>query len=1162
MPQNALLIKSTYTEKSGETGKWHKFQEGEIQPYILGIETGFIPERINSDVLNSLISGVPSAWARAKLFWFAFEYINSLDPNIQTSGLMDYFKVLVSEWKGLIALLALYQDRIHFSNPVILDTEGTDLYDITGAFGRMLQEDKDLWSNQKRLASNPGEMPYLQLIYYKNQLIGATSPYTIVFTGVDYTQLDNISDVKWYRDGKFEEPMLYLQNDFDKVQKLYLFLKNISEQNLSGFERNINSQRKGNVQMKLSGLKGYIKNWTDELKKQFPALRDTGPFTKYSNVEYPFDGLLFSEQKVFVRKDGSLTMFPPDEENLEYDIRDLQSILNNNDTLVGWYTPHDYPRQKLENSPVFYLRVPNTKKQKFGPGEFLYFALPLSMMGIKLFRNRMKTLLEGSQHFKLSATINDQFHLEVNLFVEIDGERVELNAKEYKIILEEGNKNIFLWPNFTSDNWSAYYVYSEYPSNSAGLKFIPFFKQKSNMVAGNVSKPGGLLEIEDIGVLYHNSDERDKTALNLKTDLIVRPVGQESIPVYEILESNKPVAGLEIRRNDKVAGYLILKEGNNLIDRTNDDTALSKAIVGIDFGSNNTCAYYSVDEKSTFPVTFSNRRLALVGFDNVNIESPAYNHELLFFQNEEGFRGQIKSWLHEHHPLAIAGRDLADELIGGVPVNEMNIQVDRMDRYNIVTQAGKLHYNMKWLSDEIGRQRKAAFLKTIWLQICADLYNHVEHRCIPVELRWSYPGALSEFDLSQYKLIFKQLSEITPVRIRDSRVPVRVEEPITESEAVCRYALGKQEAGLTENKLFLGLDIGGTTSDVLILAKVNDGQNINFKLLKQGSIRIAAGVYYDAIITSSHFRKALFDFYETKHREFGINVQGIGDLLDPRKKENAPFYLNSIFDQLEDDQFNSFYTFIGQRAQFIFTIPAFVTGLLLYYTGMLVAKAMKDEKNLGKISIVDLLIFGKGGRLFFWLDTFPGKQAKEDYFVESFRKGLGAGFENIMLTQRIDVLTDNKSEVAIGLVANQNSRLIIEENLRHTSDIFGERGIQILINGEKIAFNPDDTLVPEYFIDPNMVIYPDEFQNFNEFLKVFHDFVSIKSNMVKNINTLKEKVTDMKSLLTAYLGNDSEWKKAQTQLRETQKFEYRFPFFIAEGLTYLNQVIIPQVFND
>lgn len=76
----AKLISSS--EGSKIQRKWYIYDE--IKPFIRGIRAG----ELNPDqVSGTLISGVPTPWARVKLFWFAFDYLQHEDPNITTSRL-------------------------------------------------------------------------------------------------------------------------------------------------------------------------------------------------------------------------------------------------------------------------------------------------------------------------------------------------------------------------------------------------------------------------------------------------------------------------------------------------------------------------------------------------------------------------------------------------------------------------------------------------------------------------------------------------------------------------------------------------------------------------------------------------------------------------------------------------------------------------------------------------------------------------------------------------------------------------------------------------------------------------------------------------------------------------------------------------------------------
>lgn len=113
------------------------------------------------------------------------------------------------------------------------------------------------------------------------------------------------------------------------------------------------------------------------------------------------------------------------------------------------------------------------------------------------------------------------------------------------------------------------------------------------------------------------------------------------------------------------------------------------------------------------------------------------------------------------------------------------------------------------------------------------------------------------------------------------------------------------------------------------------------------------------MIKSEQFRQALVDFHEGHNTN--VHVENIKDVLTHPDK--APYFLNNIFDQLKtQDEYDVFYDSLAANAKFVFTIPAYVCGLLLFYSGMLIGKSIK-ENRLGNIEKIDLLPFGKGGRL-------------------------------------------------------------------------------------------------------------------------------------------------------------------------------------------------------
>lgn len=1163
MPKS-LLIKS-YTRKDKAVGIWHVLDE--VPTYLEKIETGGLQDDISADSLNALISGIPTPWARALMFRYAFQYkVRNNNEADSTDGLLKFYDMIVSEWKGLITLMALYRDRITFSNPIKLQKEGdSGTYDIKGTFGEMLFTDKDLWSNQDELIKNPDEAPFIQLIKYKEQVVGATSPYSIVFTGVSYPNLTDVSDIRWYRNGRFEDPIKLRVLNEDQLPKLYLFVENL-QNNLQKFEDKLNEIRIDKKQ-KLFSLKGYmssiLQSWLRDIEKQYGKKLTKAPIAKYTAINNPYKILFASEQRVYLKSDHTLTTTCPADGRIEKEIKDLQNFLKDDDYIMCW---NDAPTKdgfkSLADAPVYYLRV-NDPSDEIDPVKF--FSLPLSLDAIEIYKNYLSDIDTPNAKLEVKGRITESDTLLVDVKVVVDGEMLSLNPKEYKIKYNTSDNKILLWPNFISQHWNKYYVYSEFPSNIPGaITFVPFFKDctpDEHGIRGNFIKKqdGTLLFPNDILMADATVREQLSAQTGLDINRLVEYPQKDSTSTmhkYEIFRMNKPVAGLEIRMDISGEihnlGYLIVKNSNDqqraMIEDLSTANVNNDVTVGIDFGSNNSCIYH--DGGTLTPVKFTNRRLALVGHDSTNSAKLAENDELLFFSNQETTNGQVKSWLHEHDPRYNKNRE-KEEVSGGVPVNKKNIRVNYLDDTIIETQLGKLNYNMKWLSEEADRDKKTSFLKTLWIQICADLYAN---KCKPAIIKWSYPGSMTEVDMNRYSTIFDRLVQATPVE----GVRPRIEVPLTESEAVCYYTLS-QDIGPDSSHLVLGIDVGGSTSDILILGTDKNRKNA---LLKQSSVRMAAGSFFQAIVNSAKFRDALYRFHESHTTR--VHVENIKEITNECGASKAPFYLNSVFDQLQENEYSIFYDYISTASPFVFTLPSYITGILLYYAGMLVRKTLLENRMEG-IKIVQLYTFGKGSRLFHWLQSSPGRMATTTYFEKCFLSGCGEDM-NVKLKYSDDehLRKDNKSEVAIGLVKSDPTvvELVYDSSLIHKSDVIGEKGVVVFKNGEQRELNEQDLLEASIFENINETEFPYIPVNFKKFLSIYIDFIVKKSGYINNIGNLENSVEDLSSKLKSFIRNDKEYQKAKKDKNDNGGFAYRYPIFLAEGACYLEKVLIPEIFKN
>lgn len=448
-----------------------------------------------------------------------------------------------------------------------------------------------------------------------------------------------------------------------------------------------------------------------------------------------------------------------------------------------------------------------------------------------------------------------------------------------------------------------------------------------------------------------------------------------------------------------------------------------------------------------------------------------------------------------------------------------------------------------------GLQKKRAFLKSIWLNVCAFLYKN---KLRPEEIEWSFPGSMMEADRTDLEKIFEELCKITPITI--GRRPELSTQLTTEAEAVCSFALS-QDFGLNKDNMFLGIDVGGSTSDILLLAKDPNNGNCS-SLYRESSVRLAAGVFFHAVIQSETFRQALVNFHEGKKTKvYVVNIQEI--LTQPQK---APYYLNSIFDQLRtESDYDEFYSSIDTNARFVFTIPAYVTGLLLFYSGMLIGKTIKTE-HMEHINRIDILSFGKGGRLFHWLRNSAGRRATNEYYTNCLNAGVNlVTNKNLDVRYRDEIEVDNKAEVAKGLV---DSKVLVKKVQNTDSDICGETGVKYTMpDGTPQMLSIEDELTGDYFANEMNNFDFSEVENFEKFMNIFIEFVSQKTRLYPRAEeSLRDELADLPNRITGYIcNNDNEYKKARKN--QGNGFHYHQPIIIAEGLSFLD-TLIKKAFNQ
>jgi hypothetical protein len=1174
-----LLPKSNVADNRETRGEWHLFEQP--QPYIRGIDTGELAEGLTSEVLSAIVTGVPTPWARAKMFAFAFEYLSDR-KDTDASGLLEFYRSLINEWKGLMAALAIFPERFRISDPISLEDnlresigekgkkfDKRQLYHLPSAFGRMLFEDKDVWSDPESVQKNArGKAPFIQLIYYNEKLVGSTSPYTLLMTANDYSELEGVKDLNWYRNGRFDDPVRYGDLTNDELQKLYLLVGNIAEKEFRFFEKAINETRTRQPQLSYRGFKATLQAWLKEIQVIGKDLIESGTLDGTLEFVAPFKRLFNVRQLLYVNIRGGFSFQQagdiPGENPIE--------LLHQGFYLLEFPQSLD-PEQPLEQASLHYLtaEIPGTQEKVF-------FALPLSRRGLEVFRNQMPKVLNGRSaqnpgeeplHSLRAVIADDPRKVRVELRIVVDGRPMTAIVREYLRTRTEDNRSLIVWPNFISDRWTHYYTYSEFPEHSGNTHFVPFFREAgSDDYAFMVNSQKKILFADDLG-------ENSKIQIDKIVEFPNAPIEGDKHR-YDIFRCNFPTAGWEVRQQlrgrQERCGFLLMKnvEDDTTKHRLRDlskERLTQKVAVGVDFGSNNSCFSYSrIDSNEPKPIKFKNRRRFVIGLETNDPQqkTPAKPDELLFFQNVESDNGQIKSWLLEHFPTFVSSGSDELELAGGVPIFKTAIHLRAVNPNSILTNCGTLYHGMKWLSGQEDIKKKVAYLSTVWLMACAELYELGQN---PAELRWSHPGSFSAGEVTSYKGIMQRVNLVKPIVGSNTKL----QEPSTEAEAVSNYSISTGKS-LSEKNIFLGIDVGGSTSDFLLLVQDPSlrGTTNPYRLLRQSSLRMAAGYLTAAIeepgAMSERFRQALRSFHSNKNSRFFIPEFENNLKILP---QSASYYLNVFFDRFTREQMTMFYSHLINEAREIFVIPMYVCGFLTYYGGMLTAWAKREHAFLGQVEFVDFMPFGKGGRLFDWVDRILGPTKSEQYLSECFEAGYG---ENpIQFRRETSLREDDKSEVSKGLSAQQV--VSFDPKIRQISDIFGEEGFvleDVILPGnagdiasrfEKIALEseiPFDSIITydHFGKHYNYLRYPAEFRMFQRFLDVFLKYAGPQnSNVVSQPHKLALDVSVLNTHLKGYIERDPEFTKSKNR----QDFKFKHPMIVLEAMCYLDLVLLKQL---
>jgi len=1206
MTLTSFVIKTTMPLASGKRYEWTPVQNpGNV---IAAIDTGEADLSTDAIDRNRLVSGVPTPFARVVLFREAIRRVAE-NKKGGTRVLDGFLTELLDEWKGLIGLFAVRGDditieRVYLEYPNGAQPRDPDvhLYDMRGSLGAMLFESMKMWCDPN--APDTGiDRPFIDVIYFKNQVVGATCPDTLVFTGV-HRGLP--ADTPFVSDSKkrLMDPLYWDRVRPEELVKLYHFVQNMS-QRYDDYRNQFPAGRATRPD-EHEYVSIVLSRWLDEIKGRLGGQRgyERSPKPNFKKMASPFAVVFDIENKLF-GANGSVSLtrdglnLKQGDSHLEFVPEDL---LAHSDTTVL-----EIPLTKDDEGElgVHLLRVEGTQGTRF-------FSVPLSPLGLAVFEPTLGSLLgnAGDSKTRLRASIDDKAGtLSVTLDLEVDG-TVHPIRREYRgVDLLQGGGRVICWPNFYHRDWREYYLYSEVPHNSRDVQAFPLLADADTdfRLQRTAKDSAGNPQFR----LAYRNGEPVIPGTEQDVELVVG-VDQTRLTdsdfKYEIYRSTRPFKGLLLRRLQQDAGYIVFRD-NQTTPHTLTRLALDaakKVRVGVDFGSNNTCVSYSTENQAPELISFTNRRRFLLGRDNASeVGQNVTPGDGFFFQNEEIEGNAIKSMvtLHDERRLmSFSGRPkpeqmarLSQAVIGGVPFFERNVPVEESTanrhRVRFGQQSADILYNLKWSQDLSEVAHQQAFLRTLWLKIWAELF---EKGLRPGSLYWAVPSAMSPSLRANYQELWSKVAEKPPIRMSNpdeasvqvakqpalaprassavpqggglggmrSRASVGGEDGIpramTESGAVSRYAiLVKKGVEVTTQQYHIGLDVGGSTTDFLCLVeRVVPGSDRTEKMLiKEGSIRIAAGSLSDATSLAKGFKDALETFCfaspNLKH------VAGVTQGRSLLTSKTAPYYYNLVLDRMGKEDFDPFYAAVRRSCPELFIYNAFLTGFIMFHAGQLGYRVhlLSQQEGSGfndRLEKVSIAPYGKGGRIFDWLPSTLGDAAThfyEDCFWLGFgipRTGTNPELQAVAPIPTVlrSTLEDAKREVSFGLAHQAHAQAILTSS-DTIPDLVGERGYTF--KGAPVDEWADIDPLQLEQIGGNLKV-PSSFARLGDYTEYFDQFVQAQFNgyVVNSKNILAG------MQLAQFVQRDPEFQRAKLDVQqEGKKFDYQTPLVVLEAMCFL-----------
>jgi hypothetical protein len=516
MPIMLSKLKENYRINQPSSGSWTPYTPDLIASLSESLDLGGIK------LTPELYTAIPSIWSYPLFFKFIL-----LDSSEEIRN-QDIYKEILSEWRGLLALLALAK---YLNLPVSVEK-----VQITSSVG------KQIFTNfpQENISGTSWEN--IGVILYDDEPIGMLSPLTLVCTSPNYINVIESEKVRWYDGAKLQDPIYKLRDKEKALLKMYLqnLVNEITNLHINGNDIDNN-------------IVGLIQNFINQIGEveEINNIRQQLLSNEFSAV---FKALLTSysiipprTSDIGIRKNGKLYIL--------YDENMKEQFENREVKIYGDYTLDQVSnvREIIKESedielidvdelftPKIIKLVPD-KIQLPGTYNKNNFITPLKENVFEIFtpdeiRNNLN-IEEKGKDVIVKFTINFR-----------ESGLTFIKEKEYKrddVILYDKFLIIAFWP-FVAPNYPGYLFISEYIMDSLI----------------SVEAPTSISEENKGGVK--------------KTDL-----------KFDVFEVNEPPTYIKVKYKGDYAGFILVEQ-----PETPQSQEKKEWIVSIDFGTDNTIAFY------------------------------------------------------------------------------------------------------------------------------------------------------------------------------------------------------------------------------------------------------------------------------------------------------------------------------------------------------------------------------------------------------------------------------------------------------------------------------------------------------------------------------------------------------------------------------------------